>query len=60
MTSETRVEIEKKKKNNNNKTLRIMLWFLEVRKSIIKNQINGSESTIINTFKILHQKFKIW
>ena len=37
-----------------------MLWFLEIRKSIIKIQVKGSEYKIINKFEILHQKSKIW
>lgn len=37
-----------------------MIWFLEIRKSIIKIQIKGGESKIINKFEIFHQKSKIW
>ena len=55
MTSETKVEIEKCYK-----TLRIILWCLVIRKSIIKIYIKGGESKIVNKFEILHQKSKIW
>ena len=37
-----------------------MLWFLEIRKSIIKIQVKGGASQIINECEILHQKSKIW
>ena len=50
MKSETKVEIEKLYK-----TLRIMLWFLEMKKSIIKIPIMGGESKFIHKFDILHQ-----
>ena len=35
-----------------------MLWFLEIRKSIIKIQIKVGESKLINKFEILHQNLK--
>ena len=53
MKSETKLKLKKQ-----HKTLRIMLLFLEIRKSIIKIPIKGGESKIIHKFEILHQNME--